>query len=99
MRQLSMADVALMNTGGIRSPLQPGDVRYEEFYRVIPFNNHGVVIGPMKASNLLKALARSAEAFGDLGAFMQSGLKVEIQKNCEPPSGKVGTDTNAKLMH
>jgi 2',3'-cyclic-nucleotide 2'-phosphodiesterase (5'-nucleotidase family) len=94
-----MADVAIMNTGGIRSPLEPGDVTYEEFYRVIPFNNHGVIIGPMKASNLLKALARSAEACGDFGALMQSGLKVEIQKDCDPPSGKVGTDTNAKLMH
>jgi len=99
LRQISKADVALMNTGGIRSPLEPGDVTYEEFYRVIPFNNHGVVIGPMKASNLLKALARSAESCGDFGALMQSGLKVELQKDCEPPSGKVGTDTNAKLTH
>jgi 5'-nucleotidase len=99
LRQISMADVALMNTGGIRSPLEPGDVTYEEFFRVIPFNNHGVVIGPMKASNLLKALARSAEACGDFGALMQSGLKVEIQKDCSPPSGKIGTDTNAKLTH
>ncbi len=99
LRQISMADVALMNTGGIRSPLEPGDVTYEEFFRVIPFNNHGVVIGPMKASNLLKALARSAESCGDFGALMQSGLKVELQKDCDPPSGKVGTDTNAKLTH
>jgi 5'-nucleotidase len=99
LRRISMADVALMNTGGIRSPLEPGDVTYEDFFRVIPFNNHGVVIGPMKASNLLKALARSAEACGDFGALMQSGLKVEIQKDCNPASGKVGTDTNAKLMH
>jgi len=53
----------------------------------------------MKASNLLKALARSAESCGDFGALMQSGLKVELQKDCEPPSGKVGTDTNAKLTH
>ena len=30
---------------------------------------------------------------------MQSGLKVAIEKDCTPPSGKVGTDTNAKLMH
>ena len=99
LRQISMADVALMNTGRIRSPLEPGDVTYEEFYRVIPFNNHGVVIGPMQASSLLKALARSAESCDDFGALMQSGLKVEIQKDCNPPSGKVGTDTNAKLMH
>jgi 5'-nucleotidase len=99
LRQISMADVALMNTGGIRSPLEPGDVTYEEFFRVIPFNNHGVVIGPMAASTLLKALARSAESCGDFGALMQSGLKVVIQKDCHPASGPIGTDTNAKLLH
>jgi 5'-nucleotidase len=98
LRQISMADVALMNTGGIRSPIEPGFVTYEKFYRVIPFNNHGLVIGPMAASTLLKALARSAQSCGDFGALMQSGLKVEIQKDCNPASGKVGTDTNAKLM-
>jgi 5'-nucleotidase len=99
LRQISTADVALMNTGGIRAPLESGDVTYEEFFRVIPFNNHGVVIGPMAASALLKALARSAESCGDFGALMQSGLKVVIQKDCNPASGPVGTDTNAKLLH
>jgi 2',3'-cyclic-nucleotide 2'-phosphodiesterase (5'-nucleotidase family) len=99
LRQISMADVALINTGGIRAPLEPGDVTYEEFFRVIPFNNHGVVIGPMAASVLLKALARSAESCGDFGALMQSGLRVLVQKDCQPASGAVGTDTNAKLLH
>jgi 5'-nucleotidase len=99
LRQISRADVALMNTGGIRAPLEPGEVTFEKFYRVIPFNNHGVVIGPMTASTLLKALARSAESCGDFGALMQSGLKVEIQKDCDPASGHVGTDTNSKLTH
>jgi 5'-nucleotidase len=99
LRQISTADVALINTGGIRAPFEKGDVTYEEFFRVIPFNNHGVVIGPMTASTLLKALARSAESCGDFGALMQSGLKVVIQKDCNPASGPVGTDTNAKLLH
>jgi 2',3'-cyclic-nucleotide 2'-phosphodiesterase (5'-nucleotidase family) len=99
LRQISAADVALMNTGGMRAPLEPGDITYEQFFRVIPFNNHGVVIGPMPASALLKALARSAESCGDFGALMQSGLKVVIQKNCHPASGSVGTDANAKLLH
>ena len=99
LRRVSNTDVALMNTGGIRAPLEPGDVTYEEFFRVIPFNNHGVVIGPMAASTLLKALVRSAESCGDFGALMQSGLKVVIQKDCHPASGPIGTDTNAKLLH
>src|SRR5262249_56795642 len=88
-----------MNTGGIRAPLETGDVTYEELFRVIPFNNHGVVIGPISASTLLMALARSAQSCGDFGALMQSGLKVQIEKDCDPPSGHVGTATNARLTH
>jgi len=99
LRQISMADVALMNTGGIRAPLNPGQVTYEQFFLVIPFNNHGMKLGPMPASTLLKALARSAQSCGDFGALMQSGLKVVVQKDCNPASGAVGTDTNAKLLH
>lgn len=99
LRQISTADVALMNTGGIRAPLETGDVTYEELFRVIPFNNRGVVIGPISASALLMALARSAQSCGDFGALMQSGLKVQIEKDCDPPSGHVGTDTNARLTH
>ncbi|HEV3312000.1 MAG TPA: 5'-nucleotidase C-terminal domain-containing protein, partial [Chloroflexota bacterium] len=99
LRQISMADVAFINTGGIRAPLDPGDVTYEQFFLVIPFNNHGVKMGPMAASTLLEALGRSAQSCGDFGALMQSGLKVVIQKDCNPASGAVGTDTNAKLLH
>jgi len=98
LRKISSADVALINTGGIRAPLEPGDVTYEKLFRVFPFNNHGVVIGPMRASVLLSALTRSAQACGDYGALMQSGLKVVLQKDCNPPSGKIGTDPNAKLI-
>jgi len=58
-----------------------------------------VKLGPMQASTLLKALTRSAQSCGDFGALMQSGLKVVVQKDCNPASGAVGTDTNAKLLH
>jgi 5'-nucleotidase len=97
-RKISSADVALINTGGIRAALETGEVTYEKLFRVFPFNNHGVVIGPMRASVLLSALTRSAQACGDYGALMESGLKVVLQKDCNPPSGKVGTDPNAKLL-
>jgi 5'-nucleotidase len=95
LRQVSSADVALINTGGIRAPLAAGEVTYEDFYRVIPFNNHGVVIGPMAASTLLAALTKSAQTCGDYGALMQSGLKVQIEKDCSHASGHF--DPNAKL--
>lgn len=98
LRSLSTADVALMNTGGMRAPLEPGEITYEQFFLVIPFNNHGLKIGPMPASTLLQALARSAQSCGDFGALMQSGLRVVVQKDCNPASGPIGTDTNAKLL-
>ena len=60
LRKISAADVSFINTGGIRAPLEPGEVTYEAFYRVIPFNNHGVLIGPMPTDTLLKVLIRSA---------------------------------------
>jgi len=98
LRKISATDVALINTGGIRAPLETGDVTYEKLFQVFPFNNHGVVVGPMRASVLMSALTRSAQACGDYGALMQSGLKVVLQKDCNPPSGKIGTDPNAKLV-
>jgi 2',3'-cyclic-nucleotide 2'-phosphodiesterase (5'-nucleotidase family) len=99
LRKISSADVALINTGGIRAPLDPGDVTYEALYRVIPFNNHGLIIGPMPASTLLKALTQSALTCGTYGALMQSGLKVQIEKNCDAPSNRDKTDPNARLTH
>jgi 2',3'-cyclic-nucleotide 2'-phosphodiesterase (5'-nucleotidase family) len=76
--------------------LLPGDVTYESLFRVLPFNNHGVVIGPMSVSALLKALTRSVQTCGDYGALMQSGLKVQFEKDC---TGNGHVDTNAKLTH
>lgn len=99
LRQISAADVALINTGGIRAPFEQGDVTYEALFRVIPFNNHGVVIGPMPASTLLKALTQSAQTCGDYGALMQSGLRVQIQKDCDAAPAHGHVDTKAKLTH
>jgi len=96
LRQLSAADVAFINTGGIRTSLLQGDVTYEALFRVLPFNNHGVVIGPMSIPTLLKALSRSTQTCGDYGALMQSGLKVQYEKDC---TGNGHVDTNAKLTH
>jgi len=99
LRSISAADVALMNTGGIRAPLDQGDVTYDALYRVIPFNNHGVVIGPMRASVLLKALAQSAQTCGSYGALMQSGLKVRVEKDCDAPANRDRVDPKGKLIH
>ncbi|HWV58535.1 MAG TPA: 5'-nucleotidase C-terminal domain-containing protein, partial [Longimicrobiales bacterium] len=38
------SDIAIINTGGIRTSLPAGDVRYEDAYRVLPFGNRLVLL-------------------------------------------------------
>jgi 5'-nucleotidase len=94
LRSLSGAEVAFMNTGGIRAPIEPGELTYETFFRVLPFNNHGLTIGPMPAEQLLGLLERSAAACGLYGALMESGLRVSFARVC----GDGGTGA-ATLQH
>ena len=43
-KEVTGADVGVMNTGGIRSPLGPGVVTYEDLYACFPFHNYLVVV-------------------------------------------------------
>jgi 2',3'-cyclic-nucleotide 2'-phosphodiesterase (5'-nucleotidase family) len=97
LRGVSGADVAFLNTGGIRAPIDAGDVTYEDFYRVIPFNNHGLIVGPMPAEKLLALLDRSIKTCGAFGALMQSGLKVSFERDCSRESG-TQLDSKARLL-
>lgn len=94
-RAASNADVAFLNTGGIRTAIPAGTVTYEQLFEVLPFANHGLVIGPMKTSQLLGLLQRSIETCGSYGALMQSGLRVVFARDCQ-----TGTrDPAARLLH
>ncbi len=95
LRAVSKAEVAFMNTGGIRAPLDAGDFTYEQFYRVLPFNNRGVLIGPMAMEKMIGLLERSIKTCAAYGALMQSGLRVEYERDCRSPSG--GVDPKARL--
>jgi 5'-nucleotidase len=97
LRAVSGADVAFMNTGGLRAPIDAGDVTYEELFKVIPFNNRGVVIEPMGADKLLGLLGKSIQTCGSFGALMQSGLRVTFSRDCAHAGG--GVDSNARLLH
>jgi 5'-nucleotidase len=94
-RSASSSEIAFMNTGGIRAPLAAGPVTYEDLFKVLPFNNHGYVVGPMTVQKLLALLNRSIQTCGSYGALMESGLKVSFSRSC----GKNSTDPNAKLLH
>ncbi len=89
----STTDVVFMNTGGIRAPLPAGDITYEQFYQVLPFNNHGVVVGPVKWDRLSALLTASIGTCGQYGALMQSGLKVTFNRDCvKQPDGSLKAD-------
>jgi len=113
-RSSASTDLALINTGGIRAALPKGVVTYEDLFQVLPFNNHGLVIGPMKWSQIKNLLQRSIESCGNYGALMQSGLRVTFSRDCYSNSkglggkGKrvglteaapQGVDRKAKLLH
>ena len=65
LRQISMADVALMNTGGIRAPLEPGDVTYEDFFRIIPIPDGGF---------------HSSKGAGPVGAIMRRFRRLDAER-------------------
>ncbi len=97
MRALTGAQIAFMNTGGIRAPIPKGEVTYEALYRVLPFNTHAWTVGPMSQSQLLALLERSAQTCGAYGALMQSGLRVTYERNCKQTNG-TDVDVKARVL-
>jgi 2',3'-cyclic-nucleotide 2'-phosphodiesterase (5'-nucleotidase family) len=95
LRKLTGVEISFMNSSGIRAPLDSGDFTYEELFKVIPFNNHAVLAGPMPRSTLLQLLTRSIRTCGAYGALMQSGLKVVYERDC---TGQTETDAKARLL-
>ncbi len=98
LREVTHTDAAFLNTGGLRAPIAKGEFNYSQLYRVFPFNNRTVVIGPMKLEVLKKILMYSVQTCGKKGAIMQSGLKVEYSRNCALDHAKDGMDLDAKLL-
>jgi len=96
LRRSSAAEVAFLNTGGIRDEIQAGDVTYEQLFKVLPFGNLAVVAEPMSAERLLKLLQRSIETCGEYGALMQSGLRVQFTRDCV--KNNRSTDPQARLV-
>jgi 2',3'-cyclic-nucleotide 2'-phosphodiesterase (5'-nucleotidase family) len=81
-RALSGAEIAFMNTGGIRVDLLQGPITYGAFFEVLPFNNRGVELQPMGFDKVYSLLLRSIQTCGSYGALMQSGLRVEYTRDC-----------------
>jgi 5'-nucleotidase len=102
-REVSLADITLLNTGGIRDSLSGGELTYGTFFKVLPFNNRAVIIRQFEASRLISLIEKSIRTCGEYGALMASGLRVEFMRNCaavlgssKAEGGKI--DPNAKLV-
>lgn len=94
-RAAAQADIAMVNTGGLRAPIvkkKNGEFNFEDLFFVLPFSNHGVLVD-LDANTLEALLLRSIRSCGSYGALMQSGLRVEFERNC-----KGATDEGAKLL-
>lgn len=90
-------EIAFMNTGGIRTALQKGEILYENLFEVLPFQNQAVVIRTLPWKTLKGALQAAVETCGKYGTLVQSGLKIRYSRNCEAAPGDI--DPKAKLLH
>ena len=79
-RELTGADVALFNAGGVRASIRAGEVRIKDVYQAFPFGNE-LVTGTLTGAQLLTALNRSAslDPEDNPGGFLQvSGIRYVI---------------------
>ncbi len=97
LRKISKAQVALMNTGGIRAPLQAGEVLYENLFEVLPFQNQAVILNELPWETLRAALISAIRTCGRYGTLAQSGLRIRFSRDCSGAGGEI--DLNAKLLH
>jgi len=97
-RKVSGAEIATLNTGGLRDQIEAGDVTYEDLFKVLPFSNRGVIVAPMTRDQLIGLLEKSIRTCDAYGALMQSGLKVVFEKDCAKRN-KNGVDPEARLLH
>jgi 5'-nucleotidase len=86
LRQMENADVALLNSGGLRADLPAGELEYGAFYEIIPFDNTVATIS-MTGEELRRLLH---VAYGSRkGVFQVSGVRVTLSR-C-PGQGRLRT--------
>ena len=75
------ADVAVMNSGGIRDSIKKGDITYKDILKTQPFGNTVCSI-QLKGKDLLEYLEFAASQPIDSGSYAQfAGVDIVIQKN------------------
>jgi 5'-nucleotidase len=71
MREGTGADVAFMNSGGIRADLHAGDLKYGDIFEVSPFDNYPAIV-TMTGAQLVEMIRRNLG--GSHGTLQPSGL-------------------------
>ncbi len=77
-RDRTHADLAVMNSGGIRAPLPAGDVREWDLVTMLPFDNRLVVVS-MTGAQVQRLLDRLARRLGKGGFGHVSGVSYVIR--------------------
>ncbi|PTL75376.1 bifunctional UDP-sugar hydrolase/5'-nucleotidase [Vitiosangium sp. GDMCC 1.1324] len=95
LREMEKADVALLNSGGLRANLKAGAVTYGDLYEVMPFDNTVAII--TVTGDELRRLLTAAYGTGS-GVFQQSGLKVTLGKCTGPERLRDVTLANGKPL-
>ena len=97
-RLILNTDVALLNGGGIRADLLPGNITYNACYSVFPFNNT-VCVGSMTGQELLNALEFSVSSLPrEDGSFLQvSGIKFEVDTTIPTPVVRGEDDSFSRI--
>ena len=76
-REKMQADLAVMNSGGIRASIVAGDISYKDILTVQPFAN-AVTYVDLSGAELLEYLAAAAAKPTDSGAFAQFSSNVAM---------------------
>jgi 5'-nucleotidase/UDP-sugar diphosphatase len=74
------ADVVVVNQKGIRAGLSPGDVKVQDIFNVMPFDNR-VLTADMKVSELL-ALQQESINRSDQTSFISSDQLLQLATDC-----------------
>src|SRR6185436_19447687 len=72
MRMTSGADIAFINSGGIRTNLKAGDLVYADVYEVSPFENYPAIVS-LTGAQIVELIRLSTT--GDHGIVQVSGLR------------------------
>lgn len=93
MKKAGKADIAISNSGGIRTSLEAGDITYDSIYRVYPFDNILNVIA-LKGKDL-KMLLQIVSS-GNHGVPVVSGVRLKL-KNFNAQVDKVDLNQDGKF--